>query len=503
MLIARYQPHMKNFLLILGLLSLTLFSCRRELPLASSGVKLQFSKDTVYFDTALTTVASSTYNLKVYNPSEETVNIDQVSLARGEASYYRLNVNGIPGKSVKNVEILPHDSIHIFIEITPEINGFNQSYLYKDSVLFANKGVMQHVKVLARTQDVYFHYPTNYIDLGNGILPYSIIDCNTDWINDKPHVIYGYAVVDSGCVLNIKSGAEVRFHQNSGLWVFSGGSLRVGEDATSFSAGDSVLFASDRLESFYDNAPGQWGGVLGGIFIQGGSSNNLLRNAVIKNATTALRVDSNLNPNLEIQNSYILNSSRTGLLGGYANMKAENLVIANAGVHLFYAFGGSYEFKQCTFANYWSGATRNTAAVALANYLDTYDRDGNPIRIVRDLNQAAIINCIISGRNRDELTILEDTEGELNYHFDHLLLKHDKDNDDATFDVNDPTHFNQVLVNADPDFVNPEENNYQLDSLSQAVDQGSTLITGPNSDIRGNPRNFNSVPDLGAYERQY
>ena len=37
------------------------------------------------------------------------------------------------------------------------------------------------------------------------------------WENDKPHVIYGYAIVDPGNTLTINEGCQVYLHKNSGL----------------------------------------------------------------------------------------------------------------------------------------------------------------------------------------------------------------------------------------------------------------------------------------------
>jgi hypothetical protein len=493
---------MRYFLAFVSLLSILIFSCRRDEPVAGSGVSLEFSVDTLFLDTVFSTVGSSTYLLKVYNPASEKVVIDDIQLGRGAASNYRINVNGNSGRQFSDVEILAEDSIYLFIEVTS--TSSSTEFLYVDSLLFSNKGSLQDVKLVTLVRDAYFHFPDEFILVGNTFIPYGRLDCNDTWTGDKPHVIYGYAVVDSGCVLNIEAGAEVHFYNNSGLWVTNGASLKVGENAGPPGSGDSILFTGDRLEPFYEDVPGQWGGPLGGIFLQGGSVNNVINNAVIKNATTALRLDSTLTKNLDITYSYILNSSRTAILGGYGNMEAHSLVLANSGLHLFYAFGGSYSFRQCTFANYWNSSTRTSASVTLANFLDVQDETGSILRIVRDLNQAYFGNCIITGNNQQELAILKDESGSLNYQVDHALLKLDNDPEDRGFDINDPTFFQNILVNADPGFINTEKNQYALDTVSQAVDQGSGVISiGIPLDILGKSRNFNSQPDLGAFERQF
>ena len=93
-------------------------SCRNDFESVASTGNLEFSKDTVYLDTVFSNIGSSTYNLKVYNRSNDDINIPSIRLAEGEASNYRLNVDGMPGKVFENVQILAKDSMFIFIETT-------------------------------------------------------------------------------------------------------------------------------------------------------------------------------------------------------------------------------------------------------------------------------------------------------------------------------------------------------------------------------------------------
>ena len=93
-------------------------SCRNDFETVASTGNLEFSRDTVYLDTVFTNIGSSTYNLKVYNRSNDDINIPTIALGDGEASNYRLNVDGIPGKTFEDITILAKDSIFIFIETT-------------------------------------------------------------------------------------------------------------------------------------------------------------------------------------------------------------------------------------------------------------------------------------------------------------------------------------------------------------------------------------------------
>ena len=103
-------------LIIYGLSLLT--SCQRDDFTTEPGIKLNFSVDTLRFDTVFTTLGSATRILKVYNDNDKAVRISEIALQEGNQSFFRLNVNGIPASEISNVEILSNDSLYIFAEVT-------------------------------------------------------------------------------------------------------------------------------------------------------------------------------------------------------------------------------------------------------------------------------------------------------------------------------------------------------------------------------------------------
>lgn len=67
---------------ILTIVFLTLWSsCRKDFEFSPSTGNLEFSKDTIYLDTIFTNISSSTYNLKVYNKSDNDISIPTLGLA--------------------------------------------------------------------------------------------------------------------------------------------------------------------------------------------------------------------------------------------------------------------------------------------------------------------------------------------------------------------------------------------------------------------------------------
>ena len=223
------------FLLLIAIAALS--SCRNTIDFQGSNVELNFSQDTIYLDTVFTGLGSSTRILKVYNPSTENITVDRIHLARGANSYYRMNVDGISGKSVENVEILAGDSAYVFIEISPDAQG-SAEMIYSDSIWFENGAVKQHVDLITAVWDAYYHFPDRVLTITqpepypNIKIPYSILPCNATWNNDKPHVIYGYAVVDSACLLTINEGTQIHIHKGGGLWAYRDSRLVVNGGAT-------------------------------------------------------------------------------------------------------------------------------------------------------------------------------------------------------------------------------------------------------------------------------
>ncbi|MBH13969.1 MAG: hypothetical protein CMF37_13720, partial [Leeuwenhoekiella sp.] len=103
---------------LVGFGLLLLHSCRTDFEPSLSTGNLEFSRDTIFLDTVFSNIGSSTYSFKVYNRSNELISIPQVRLAQGENSQYRLNIDGIPGKTFENVELPAKDSIYVFVETT-------------------------------------------------------------------------------------------------------------------------------------------------------------------------------------------------------------------------------------------------------------------------------------------------------------------------------------------------------------------------------------------------
>ena len=509
---------MKKFLYTFLILAITILwsSCRKDFVTVPSSGQLQFSKDTVFLDTVFTNIGSSTYNLKVYNRSDDDINIPTIQLSEGLASKYRLNVDGIAGKVFENIELLANDSMFIFIETTIDINDFSSGdqFLYTDAIEFDNGSNQQKVELVTLVQDAVFLYPQqfddgtvetlllNVDDEGNEtrVEGFFLEDSELTWTNEKPYVIYGYAAVGENKVLNIEAGARVHFHANSGIIVGNAGSLQVnGALSSTEELENEVIFEGDRLEPTFADIPGQWGT----IWLTDGSTNNFFNYATIKNASVGILTENNdgtSNPTLTFNNSKIYNSSTVGLLARTGHVEANNSVIGSAGQSSLYLnLGGVYTFRHCTFANYWTNSFRVLPTVLIDNFLDL----GDGTIFTADLVQADFSNCIIDGTNGIELFLDKNDSTELNYKFTNCLIKFDdfqnRFTNDPLYNFNNTDIFEANVFNLDTDFRAPEMNEFIIGEDSGAIGIGNT----PNmpaiiqNDLLNNPRTNPS--DVGAY----
>jgi hypothetical protein len=128
-------------------------SCRKDVFNTDPSFTLSFSRDTVMFDTVFTTQGSAVRRFRVFNTSNKRIKINSVSIAGGEASNFRLNVNGVPGKSFADVVIEPRDSIYIFAAVTIDPTDENNPFVVTDSIWFQINGNQQKVLLMAYGQN--------------------------------------------------------------------------------------------------------------------------------------------------------------------------------------------------------------------------------------------------------------------------------------------------------------------------------------------------------------
>ncbi|MBC5842513.1 hypothetical protein H8R23_13945 [Flavobacterium sp. F-380] len=496
-----------SILLFFGL-TIALGSCRADFETVPSTGDLEFSRDTIYLDTVFSNIGSSTYRMKVYNRSKKDITIPSIQLGKGLSSKYRLSVDGMQGNSGKlfsNVELLAKDSLYIFIETTANIDDANPTdLLYTDQIKFDSGTNLQTVELVTLIQDAVFLYPKRFADGTTESLPINqekiygfYLDENDPingnelrFTNRKPYVIYGYAAVPSGKVARFDAGSRVYFHANSGLIVSNTASLQInGTASTTSSQENEVIFEGDRLESLYDNVPGQWGT----IWLTDGSTNNSINHLTTKNATIGLLIQNNDGTTVSLKNTQIYNSANYGILAQTAHIVGENIVVNTAGqATLACSYGGNYKFTHSTFNNNWNSSTQ--VALAIDNFIT------GAIPETKNLDEATFNNCIIYGNNSNELSLSSKTTARFNYQFNNCLIKFEGSTTNPLYQfTSDATHYSNIILNQNPKFLNSTINKLNIDATSSAFAKGNSLYLIP-LDILGNTRT--TPPDLGAYQNK-
>ncbi len=513
------------FTTIILLIIITLSSCRKDFDTELSTGNLTFSKDTIFFNRVFDDISSSTRRFTVRNSSNNDITIPTISLERGETSFYRLNVDGIAGKSFNNIDILAKDSIFVFVEATINFDDVDAEFMYRDNVLFDAGANEQKVELEALVLDVNLIRPDRTeldgedgfvfeeIILGQTIDPdnppnlidVTVIGTNLDddelhWTNQKPYLIYNFVGVPAGKTLTIDAGTQIHFHANSGIVVLGDGKLIVNGTLD-----NQVVFQGDRLEEPFEDVPGQWAT----IWLLNGSKNSIIENAIIKNATLGLLIDSNnsiTEETLIANNLQIYNTTSYGILGREAKITAKNLVVGNNGLSSFGTIlGGTYNFIHTTFGNYWRNSNRQTPTVFLTNL--GQDAGGNIIE--KDLI-ANFTNCIIDGNQNIEIGLEKGESGNaFDFKFKNCLLKFDdvsnQFTDDPLYNMTDVSLYENVLLNQNADFKNTNANDGATDLRigddSVANGMADFTIIGTDlilqKDIIGTDRI--APTDIGAY----
>ena len=451
-----------------------------------ASLKLSFSTDTLLFDTVFTSLGSATHQLRIYNPNSDELKISSIRLLGGESSPYRLNLDGENNIEFYDKIIPANDSLFSFLRVTINPNDLNTPFVVEDELEFITNGNTQIVKLLAWGQNANYIVADKVVTLGNVKYPYHVVADSlqtTVWTNERPYVIYGWALINSWGTLKIEEGTRIYCHQGSGIFSWSDGQLII-----SGTAENPVVIQGDRLEAYYNDTPGQWEQIL--MMDGRAGADHRISHAIIRNGTIGLNCQSSLKVTecaLRIDNTIIENQSGYGLYSILYPVEAKNFVIANCGFANFWAFGGDYRFVHGTFADYWQDQHNNNIAISVANRAI----DGNeelfyyPFHMEMD-------NCIVYGKQKDEFSTAFGPDADSTFILDHCLIKSEKFNGGMA-------GFSHCLFNLEPYFVD-ELRDYHIDSIASPV-------IGTGNPLFGNevPYDLDGVlrvgaPDIGAYQ---
>jgi hypothetical protein len=440
---------------------------------------LEFSTDIIAFDTVFTSIGSTTLWLQVYNRSDKDVDIQTIELVGGKASPFRMNVSGDTSLLQHNVRLRAKDSLFIFVNVTINPNDETNPFVVIDFIRFSFNNRTQQVALRAFGQNAFYHLPTDTLEILCPIddnmlrIPYSIA-VPSDFIDSKkPHIVYGYLLVQNGDVLILNAGTHLHFAPNSGLIVATGGSLRVNG-----SFENRVIFDGMRTDAGYRNTTAQWDR----IWFSGGSVDHRIDWAIIRNGKTGLLIDSTdyIYSPLIIENTVIDNMLNHGMFAQNATIFGTNLQVSNCGDRLLALIGGSYRFVHCTFANFFStpGSFRRYASILLGN------------TSLHPMSRADFTSCIIYGSLQEELEIRVSSAQNINFSYCNIRTR---------INATDPI-FQNCLFNINPHFrrVSNIDGDFDIALPTSGVIGKGSPSPSILFDLKNRPRPH--APTIGAYE---
>lgn len=470
---------MKWWVLLL-FVSATVFNgaCRKEKSLITApDADVRFSADTLKYDTVFTSAGSVTQFFKIFNNNNGRLQLSSVRLMGGAASFYKMNVDGLPGTQFTNLEIAANDSLYVFVSVNINPNAASLPFIVQDSIGISYNGNTRFVQLQAFGQNAIF-------------LRNRKITGNVTWTNNLPYVILGGLQVDTTATLTIEKGTRIYLHADAPFIV----------DGTLLANGDKfdstrIVFRGDRLDEPYRDYPAAWPG----IWFRGQSKNNRLQYTTIKNAYQGIIADGpsiNAAPKVTLEECIIENAYDAGVLGINSRVSARNCLISNCGNNIGFILGGNYSFTHCTVASFSSlYILHQTPVLVATNYL----KQANNTFITANLS-ATFSNCIFWGQfgNVDDEVVADKVgTNTFNVQLTNCLYK-------LKNPLNPLITSTNGLLNQVPlfDSVNTGARVYNLRLKTGSPAINAATVTGTTLDLDGQPRPVGPAADLGCYEKQ-
>jgi hypothetical protein len=465
------------------LLIVGLYSCNDELISSDPKYRLEFSTDTLTFDTVFTTLGSATSKIVLYNRNKVGLNISSIKIKNGSTSFFKINVDGSKSATneFENIEIRPNDSLYIFVAVTINPNNANSPIFIEDSLNFITNGVKKSIKLNAYGQDM-------------ELFRNKLIKNDTTLTANKPYLIYGNLTVDSAKTLTLNPGCRIFFHNNSNLIVH--GSLKA--EGT---ADKPITLRGDRLDDIqfskpvsYNNVAGQWGGV----YLLWEHGNHTLNHVNMHSGYVGINFVNTKSsiPQLRISDCRIHNFLLYGLMIQNGNVTVTNTEISNSSSYCVFLNGGNHSFTHCTIVNYFDNSN-----------VQPIPRDKNPALMIMNLKltipmENIFKNCIISGSAENEFSFASQTMDQYKGTFDHCYIRVSTASTLSQF-----TNIRWYNKNDIPfksisyDYEKKTYFNFTPDSLSPACGLADKAVAAKFSiDLNGKSRLTDGEPDAGAYE---
>lgn len=475
---------------ILLLFLLGLVSCRETMVSDDPRLMLRFSHDVVLFDTVFTTIGSSTKRVMVYNPNENVLCIDQVSMREGKN--FRINLDGENNMDeLRNITVRGGDSLFMFVRVYIDPLDEDNPVLVEDYIAFSVNGNIQKISLQAYGQNV------EKVRNKSGLVVYQDLTLT----NKKPYLFYDTVAVAGN--LTIQAGATIYMHEGAMLYAYGNVTAQGTKESP-------IIFRGDRTDMLFDSVPyrmasGQWNGIylihpndyptptytLDYVDILSGS---------IGLYSYSEKTDTAHCPKLTLKNSRIHNHSIYGLVLQNVNAEVVNCEISNCASYCVYLAGGKHDFVHNTIASYYGYPYTNlnihqniVADDVAAVYINNLSK--NTAKTI-----SSFTNCIITGGREQSLMVATPLPEYYEGRFEGNYLRSDSLNKAfAANNVYASKSDTAVFRNIYYLYKKYHYYDFHLDSLSPARGIGDSVaaISYP-QDREGLQRK--AKPDAGCYE---
>ena len=447
---------------------ITFSSCDDPFSITSNdSISLEFSVDTLSFDTILADIHIPNKTFKVYNRSPHSVILDRVYIVN-DISGYSIIVNGQNEDTVTDIRLFGGDSLLIVVQpIFPKLDR-DSLFLVDALLIIESNNKFVDLNIIA-----WVEYPV--------IIDTRLISCNSVWESNRPYLLQDTTIVNYNCNLIIEGGTRLYMQPNATILVH--GTLIVNGDSS-----NKVSIQGVRNDYPFNKMPGQWNGI---VFSRE-SRNNSLNNVIIKNGKFGIYsiiMDLDTIPDITLYNIIIENMLLSGLETYGTDIYAVNTSINNCGNYtLGYFLSGHANFLHCNFVN--TDLFKRESSVILNNLIEDIDILSDDNNVDREM-KVRIYNSIVWSNYENELYYTENNRLDISIS-NSILRSTDLSFDNSHNILNQNPMFKfQDLEEKDLDIYS-----FLLDSLSPAINAGIDMKI--QKDIFYSDRD--SYPDIGVYE---
>src|SRR6185437_1111737 len=136
-------------LLLLLSVALLISACRKNSFITGPNALVEFSTDTLLFDTVFVSTGSITGSVRIINDNDQRLHLSSIRLMGGAQSTYHINIDGSPGPIATNIDLDAGDSIYIFVAVQIDPGSANLPFVVQDSIQVDFNGNNRYIQLEA------------------------------------------------------------------------------------------------------------------------------------------------------------------------------------------------------------------------------------------------------------------------------------------------------------------------------------------------------------------